>query len=277
MKEKLPKSAHKMAPTYPSIKKIIKPEQLAAIGAFALAFNELEWTIERLFFVAADIPDQLQFEISAKMGKSENRINIIKLVTDTLLTQEEIDVLKDCLGDNDRGFATMADCRNGVIHVRNLSSVTGVGVTPNSKGDVFRRLVRVDLLNAAYDLTCAINEQLQFALFLIDATKKLKSCKDDDQDRLQHEEALKACRQTFLASHNARLALPKLPKFPSESELQDAQIQHDQEFLVMISHTMRQWDVPQRPRQMSAALWSSMGSSHPPLPLLTEESEKLKK
>lgn len=279
MKEKLPKGAHKVAPTYSDIKKIIKPEQLAAIGALALAFNELEGTIDRLFFTTTELSDQLQFEISTRMGGSTDRLVIVKIVAEQLLSSTEMEFFNNCLTDNDRGFETLSDCRNGIIHVRNLSSTTNVGITPNKRGDVFGRLVRLDLLDAAYDLILAVNKQLQFTHFLIEAVRKLNTCKDDDPEKSQREEAVRAYRQSFLDSHTARLALPKLPKFPSESELLAAKNQHDLEFLTAISHAMIQWDVPPhlRKRGFSDSLWTMVGSPGFSLPLVTAEEEAKKK
>ena len=148
MKEKLPKGAHKVAPTYADIKQIIKAEQLAAIGALALAFNEVEGTIDRLFFATTELSDQLQFEISTRMGGSTDRLVIVKIVAKQLLDEQEMEFFQNCLSDGDRGFGTLSDCRNGIIHVRNLSSATNVGITPTKHGEVFGRLVRMDLLES---------------------------------------------------------------------------------------------------------------------------------
>ena len=277
MKETLPKGARRVAPTYPDIKKIIKPEQLAAIGALALAFNELEGTIERLFFTATELSDQLQFEISAKMGGSTYRMVIVKIAAQALLTGQEMDLLTNCLNDGERGFETLQDCRNGVVHVRNLNSVTNVGTTPKNNGDVVGRLVRMDLLESAYNLIVAINNQLQATHFLLDAIKKLNACKGDDPEKAQREEAVKACRQSFLDSHNARQALPKLPKFPSESELQAAKIKHDQEFLLSISQAVhQQWDIPPHFQQtyLSPAVRNTLGIQSTPLPLSEAQKKK---
>jgi hypothetical protein len=255
-------------PVILNIKAQIPPPQLQGIGALALAFNQVESTIDRLFFVITDLPEELQLEVSTRMGGSEALLDVIELGAKPFLTAREMRRLEDAL--RDKGFGKLRDCRNGIIHIRHIDLATGVGVEVAKKGNIWDRLVNIEVLEKAYNLLVALNHELIAVLFLIVTVKKINALADDPTNKSRLEAVAATYRARFQESRSARLALPKLPKFPSESELKTAKAQYDLEFLNMISHAMRQWDVPQRPMQMSAALRASLEQQGMPVPLIRQ-------
>ena len=71
------------------IKRDIPQKQLAAIGALALAYNEVEATIDKLFFASTDLPEHLQLEISTRIGGIDGTLEIIKTAAKKFLTETE--------------------------------------------------------------------------------------------------------------------------------------------------------------------------------------------
>lgn len=74
------RSKHTRKPTYRvvDIKKEIPERQLAAIGALALAFNEVEAALDRLFFVVTELTEPLQLEVSTRIGGLDGKRPITK-------------------------------------------------------------------------------------------------------------------------------------------------------------------------------------------------------
>jgi hypothetical protein len=70
------------------LKKEVPQSTLAAIGALALAFNEAEANLDRLFFVATGLDESLQLEVSTRINGIDGKIEIISKGAKNFLSTE---------------------------------------------------------------------------------------------------------------------------------------------------------------------------------------------
>lgn len=257
-------SVKKDAKISTEIKIKIPERQLAGIGAVALAFNELEATIEQIFFVLANLSADIQFEISTKIGTIE-KIDIIKLAAKPYLRKKEQEALAHSLGAE--GFGLLKSYRDGVIHVRHLSPVTGVGLELDKKANAFDLLVRQDALDAAYDHLVILNQELLATRELFLAINVLNRREAADPDRPLFEQSIVTARHLIQSRKSERRSIPPIPKIPSETELRDAESQHQLSDLAMMIQSLGQWMVPHKPARLSEAVQSTLGVKAPPLAL----------
>ena len=223
MKKHRSKHSQKAAYRVVDIKKEIPETQLAAIGALALAFNEVEAALDRLFFVVTELTEPLRLEVSTRIGGLDGKVPIILKGASQFLNETELRQLQIILGEG--VFGELKDYRDGVIHARHVNAIPGVGVKVDRRAKVFDYLVEETSLNVAYNLLVAIRKEIDEAVTLVQGCKSLKQIASDDQDKSQFEAELAACRSRFQQCHTERLALPPLPAFPSESELRAADLQ----------------------------------------------------
>ncbi len=216
------RSKHTPKATYQivDIKKEIPEKQLATLGAMALAFNEAEAALDRLFFTVTDLTDALQLEVSTRIGGLDGKVEIVKKGAAQFFTDTELLHLQELLGAG--VFGNLKDYRDGVIHARHLNPATGVGTKVDRRAQVFDYLVKENALNAAYDLLVAVRKELDESVILVQGIKALNVLAGDDPNREQLEAKLKASRSQFQLYQSERLGLPPLPEFPSELELRKA-------------------------------------------------------
>jgi hypothetical protein len=234
------------------IKNEIPESQLAAIGAMALAFNEAEAALDRLFFVVTGLTEALQLEISTRIGGLDGKIEIIKKGAVQFLDEPNLRLLQELLGDG--AFGRLKDYRDGAIHVRHLNPSTGIGVKVDRKAQVFDYLVSEKVLNIAYNLLVAVQKELDEVVILAQGMKALKLLAAGDPNRAPLEAKITICHFQFQLYHNERLALPQLPEFPSESELRAADFQAQQALTAILTGWYNQSDTPITLRTSGALL-----------------------
>jgi hypothetical protein len=266
------RSKHTPKATYRvvDIKKEIPEKQLAAIGALALAFNEVEAALDRLFFVVTELTEPLQLEVSTRIGGLDGKLLITKRGAAQFLDVADLRQLEELLGDG--VFGLLKDYRDGVIHARHVNAVTGIGVKVDRKAKVFDYLVSIVALEAAYKILFVMRAELDEAVSLIQGIKELKQIAGDDPNRARLEAEIATCRSRFKHCDTERLALPRLPEFPSESELRAADFLAQQAHTASLMDFYQPWTMPHFRRQFSPALWNYIQNT--PLPLAEEERKK---
>src|SRR3990170_468544 len=106
------------------INRDLSPEQLAGIGAIALAYNYAESSIDRTLGLALGVVHKLYLPLVTRIGGIDGKIELIKLATaDVRLPSELRDDLAESLGY----FTTLKSYRDGIIHARVLDSALGLG------------------------------------------------------------------------------------------------------------------------------------------------------
>jgi hypothetical protein len=209
------------------IKRDIPRKQLAGIGALALAYNELEAVVDKLFFISTDLSKNLQLEVLTRINGVDGTIEIIKEAAKLYLSEEEHKHLAEALGDG--GFKLLKSYRDSVIHVRHLNYSSSVGVRVDRRARVFDVLVSQNALDAAFELLEALRMELFWCYLLISSVKSMNSREPGDPKIKQLEPATENFRLLFKEGRRERLSLQPLPEFPSESELREAAIRFQQD------------------------------------------------
>ncbi len=211
------------------IKRDIPQKQLAAIGALALAFNEVEATVDKLFFASTGLPEHLQLEISTRINGIDGTIEIIKEATKLYFSETEQRQLEDALGNN--GFHLMKSYRDCVIHARHINFSTSIGIKVDRRARVSDVLVTQDALDAAFNVLDSLKWELFSAFMLVSALKAIKECAPADPKKSRLEAFAANYRAQFQANQRERQSLPPIPEFPSEPELREAENQFQKEKL----------------------------------------------
>jgi hypothetical protein len=223
------------------IKKDIPEKHLAAIGAMALAFNEAEAALDRLFYVATELPEVLKLEVSTRIHGLDGKIPITKKAAAQFLEADAQEQLEELLGEG--VFSLLKDYRDGVIHARHINPATGVGVKVDRQARVYDYLVQETTLNIAYSILVAIRQELDEAVTLVGAMQLLKGAAADDPKRGQFEAEVATYRVRFQQRRIARQALPPLPEFPSESELRAADLEANTNQTATILGWLSEWPI----------------------------------
>ena len=249
------RQSHKDTPhTIIDIKNEIPQTQLAALGALALAFNETEAALDRLFFAVTALSDTLQLEVSTRIGGLDGKIEIIKKGGEQFLADPELHQLQEALGDG--VFGTLKDYRDGAIHVRHLNPRTGVGTKVDRRARVFDYLIGETTLDVAYNLLIAVRKELDAVTTLVHGVRSLNSLSETDLNRSQLEVKLAAIRSQLQLCRTERLNLPQLPEFPAESELRQADLQANTAHTETLMKWYQQFSQPMQP-QPARSLWLS--------------------
>jgi hypothetical protein len=255
------KRTAKIIPRIVDIKAEIPEAQLAAIGAMALAFNEVEAAIDRLFFVVTDLAEPLQLEISTRIGGLDGKVQVIPKGAALFLEREDLGQLQELLGKG--VFGTLKDYRDGVIHARHIDVKTGIGTKVARRAQVFDYWLKEPSLNAAYKILVVVGKELDEGVTLFASSKALKQIQGDDPNIKSLESKVSESRHRFQGYRKERQGLPQIPKFPTESELREADFQAQQIQTARLMADFQPWMYPQFRKQFSPALWNYIQNNQP--------------
>jgi hypothetical protein len=233
------------------VKQDFSRDQLAAVGAATLAFNELQSTIEAMLQVATGIPKWLFSEVGSRINGLEGKIAIIKMVLDNAISEpKELNEIKHSVGT----FFEFKGYRDAIIHARVLNAALGIGLSSERRAQESEVLLRAEDLDTFYDHIIALQKEIFSASELLASILALKALASDDQNKAPFEEAIRDRRTQFRESRNRRQSLKPMPRFPTESELQEV----ESRWIASRSATQQDWytpwTMPQRPQQMSSDL-----------------------
>jgi hypothetical protein len=204
------------------IKKDLSQNQLAGIGAAALAYNEVEVEIDRLFFLATGLSKELQLEVSTRLGGIDGKTAIIiKGVKRFGLDQQEQKQLEEILGDHGV-FGTLKSYRDAVIHARLINAPIGIGARVDRRAKIFDVLLSQDALDALYTHLISLRDELNAAANALGLIMAYDLLAADDPRKLSAGGQRAKLLARFRARQPARAALPPIPEFPSEQQLLEA-------------------------------------------------------
>ncbi len=245
------------------IKKDLSTQQLAALGAAALAYNEVERNIELLFFIVSEIPGPMQYEVSTRISGIDAKKDIV-LAGAKYLKLEEQDraQLGEALGEGI--FSKLKQYRNAAVHSRIIDASVGIGLSIESKARLQEVLLTVSALDALYENLVALAKELNWFANLIGLLSHLNK-HSVTASRESSERALATWTERVRALRSERKSLPPIPEFPPEHELDAAEIQWLQAQQSAQMGWFSQWPA-HFPRQMSAALHDAMNRPAGPIP-----------
>jgi len=188
--------------------------QLAAIGAVALAYNELDVTVDALLFVVAGSANYGRESISDTNTKIAT---IAKGLAHLDLEPDDKKQINEALGV----FREFTIYRDVVNHVRIMNLTGMVELSPKSRKTKSVAPFSDKALNIFYDHLIALEKELSSAAMLIKGISTLKSLASNDPSKGLYEEGKRVCSFQFRGYGTRRQTLPPLPRFPSESELRE--------------------------------------------------------
>jgi hypothetical protein len=186
--------------------------QLAAIGAVALAYNELEVAIDILLFEVIGLRHPAPLDISCIINMEDKIAAINKGVAHLGLEPEYKKQIKEALDT----FREFTGSRDAINHARIIN-----GFDVKACTTAFPSVFTEDAINTFYDHLMALEKEISSAAVLIKGAFTLKSLAPDDSKKGFYEEVKRVCSFQFRGYSSRRRSLPPMPHFPSESELRD--------------------------------------------------------
>jgi hypothetical protein len=209
------------------IKKDLSQEQLAAIGAVAMAYNKVEEEIEDLFGIATKLEGQMLLEVGTRINGIDGKIAIIKSAADTFgLEEDDKKQLAEALGNG--VFVLLKGYRDSIIHSRLINAAIGVGIRYDKRAKINEVLLSKAALNALYDHLLALANELQMAASVFILSIDIYGHAAGDQERASFEAGRQENSAQFRRCQNRRQSLPPIPGFPSEQEFREADVEWKQ-------------------------------------------------
>jgi len=262
------------------VKQDFSKDQLAAIGAVALAFNDLQADMEALLQVVVRMPGPLFLQICSRIHGLDGKIAIINtVIDDAIIAKKEQDELKSTVGI----FADFKINRDAIIHARIWNAALGIGWNSERRAQEFEVLLEANALNIFYDHIVWLQKAFSLIGNLLGSVLSLNALALGDQNRPSFEEEIRDRWAQFQAHRSRRRSLKPMPKFPTEDELLAAENQRLANEIAAQPDSYQPWLIPRvhqtyfqrnpsiymmmRP-QMSSALMDSISrqpaQSNPP-------------
>jgi hypothetical protein len=254
------------------IRKDLTPEQLAGIGAVAIAYHYAENTINRMIAVVLSLTGNTHIDVVTRINGVDGKIAIVKSGAKELGIPENIrNFMAESLGEG--AFKLFKKYRDAIIHARILDPIAGIGELLESKGTHSEILLTASALNSLYDHLDMLRLELTNLLLVTISAQILSNLSSDDPKTAQCEAEIQENFAQAQAHRTRRLSLPPIPGFPSESELRELENLARRNQIGMLSGWMQSgdWIMPQRPPQMSPALHEAQTG---PVPRPPQEGEK---
>jgi hypothetical protein len=197
------------------MKKELTVRQLAAIGAVALAYNELDMAVDALLCAFFGAPRS----IGGSIANSEAKIATInKAVVDFRLEEHDRKQIAEALNS----FWKFTLYHSAITHLRIIKLIGDESISPQiSQASKLANPFTDNALNIFYDHVIALEKELSSAAMLIQATSTLRSLPLDDPKTALYEEGERFCRFQFRGYGTRRQTLPPIPYLPSETDLSE--------------------------------------------------------
>jgi hypothetical protein len=212
------------------IRKDLTQEQLAGIGSIALAYNEVEMTINALVGLSCGILTKVANEVTSRINGIDGKIEIIKAgLREYILGEEFFSMIGEAFGEN--GFKSYKKYRDAVIHARILDAPLAIALSPPKRGKTEEVLLSVDALDGLYNrlviLRLELNEICMIAICLFSDRHLMSVMRAvragfpapehiSDLPRRQFAQEIQENLSRCQAHQKRRLSLPPLPEFPEE-------------------------------------------------------------
>jgi hypothetical protein len=145
-------------PLITDIRKDVPEHVLASIGAVALAYNEAEACLDSVLSFAANLR-AVSLEIISRVNGTDGKVEIIKAAFRTLGADEKIQgLIAISLGQE--GFLFFKQCRDAVIHARQINVIANVADTVAKRGQRYEVLITEDALNGLYERLALVTKEL---------------------------------------------------------------------------------------------------------------------
>lgn len=202
---------------YRDVLKSFTKDQLAWIGAVAMAYNDAEQWLQFAFLTATSLPCN-RLAVVTRLGSGELP-NLVMECIRTYVRDESIHKLAErtLVGE---GFSQLKTYRDGVVHARLWDMQTALATVPN-KGAEDSVLLTNDAVEGLYRRLSLVRDELVELADIISAARGLWA-EDVQKDpklaphKAQLEESIRVASAQLARLQKQRKSLPPLPAFPKE-------------------------------------------------------------
>jgi len=199
------------------LKQNLSQEQLAAIGAVTIAWNELEIFIHLLLGYGLYFPWPLLLEVTTRINGIDGQIEIIRklrtLHMDIGVEEKVWKLIEISLS----GITEYKRFRDGVIHARVLDAPQGIGEIIQKRGAREEILLTEKALNALYDRLVLLRSELVSITLIFEKVSRHLQI-DILRDKRPNTKSLSQDIQAYVSQlqqhQSQRLLLQPLPGFP---------------------------------------------------------------
>jgi hypothetical protein len=161
------------------IKRDLSVDQLAGIGAVALAYNYAESSLDRALGLALGVGLELHLRLVTRIG-GEEKTELLKLAAADMSLPSD---LREDLAETLSYFLTLKGYRNGIIHARVLDAILGLGEVRGRGARHWEVLLTTVALNGLYDHLKAVTDELASWILIWYQIRQLMSRDADDSER----------------------------------------------------------------------------------------------
>jgi hypothetical protein len=204
------------------IKKDLSTEQLAGIGAVAVAYNYAETMIDQMMVLALNVPEiiasHINPHITSRINGVDGKIAIVKLCAEHLGLAEDIRLsMAEARGTC--GFGVLKGYRDAVIHARVLDSNLQLGERLERQGRRHEVLLSAVALEGLFQRLDELKVELAgyaIILTLVHWINELRERDPADPEIARSQQDIREYYAQALEHRTARLSLPPLPEFPEQ-------------------------------------------------------------
>lgn len=191
--------------------KSMTTQQLAWVGAIAMAYNDAEEALQ-IAFIQCVGPPVGNMELATKVSAGALPTLVLNIMQVLDIDRKILQLAERTLvGD---GFTQLKKYRDGVIHARIFDFASGIGSTPN-KGKSDSVLLTEPALEGLYRRLAVVAEEIkQLWIIVADVRHQEQRALRSDQGRARHEATIRAATAQLAQLQKGRKSLPPLPKFP---------------------------------------------------------------
>jgi hypothetical protein len=182
------------------LKQDLSHDQLAEIGAVAIAYNHTEIMIDRMLAIALNLTVHMHRQVTSRINGVENKIDILKLaLSDLEIPERTQNLIADALGNG--AFKRLKSYRDAVVHARILDQTRQLGELIERQGKHSEVLLSVEALSRLYDnLVCLQMELASYAL-IIHHSKLMLDLAEHDPERARAPAEASPTRPTLHLVH----------------------------------------------------------------------------
>lgn len=195
-------------------------DQLAWVGAVAMAYNEAELALQIAFINSTDYPCNT-IDMVTRLGVGQLPRFVLDAVKHYAQGDKAIVKLAEAALMAD-GFTQLKSYRDGVVHATLTDAATLVGTVPN-KGRAEAVLLSEKATEGLFHRLCFIRSEISEITEILSSTRSLRWSDVSDIRHARHkeqlEQSIRVATDRLAQLQKQRKRLPPLPAFPKGSQL----------------------------------------------------------
>jgi len=216
MKRRQPTSETLAGASTEDIKKDFSNEQLAGIGAVAMAWNEVEYLLDIMLYSALALPSAHWLDVVTRINGIEGKLEILRqfIARNRRIAADAAAVMKQSMDD----AGLYKTFRDAVVHARVFNAPAGIGQRIERQAKISQVILTREALDGFYDRLVLLRREFQGILAVFDILRAFRVTRSSpaliDPRTTQSLPTAQAWMVQVQAHQSQRLFLPPLPKFP---------------------------------------------------------------